>query len=340
MTQTRSNPDAPAASFRRIALPLGLLAALAPSLACKRSEKAASTPPGSASAQAAAAATPAPAPDQPPVIRDAAEPGKAPWAGLSEPRGAALDGRGRIWVSDFGLSRIAIFDLAGGSLGGWGGVKGNGKYQLQDPGDVAIHGDDVYVADTWNGRVQHFTTGGQFKETAVAELYGPRGVAVAPDGTVWIADSGNNRLVVLQAGQAKRFLGRAGDGPDGLSFPVGIAVGASRVYVADIGNHRLQVLGLDGKFQHPIPVAAWKETMEPYVAVDDKENLFVSVPSSSAVLELDRSGKVLHRWEADDAGKKLMKPTGLAFDGKSRVLYVVDAMANAITTLHVDGKKP
>jgi DNA-binding beta-propeller fold protein YncE len=326
--------------LRRLGLPaLALLFTFAPALACKRGEKPSAGAPASP-APAAAAATPAPPPDTPPVIHETAEAGKAPWAGLAEPRGAALDGRGRIWVSDFGHSRIAIFDLNGGYLGGWGGVKGNGKFQLQDPGDVAIHGDDVYVADTWNGRVQQFTTSGQFRETSVTELYGPRGVAVAPDGAVWIADSGNNRLVLLEKGQPKRFVGRSGSGPDGLSFPVGVAASASRVFVADIGNHRIQVFGLDGKFQRSIPVAAWKETMEPYVAVDDKENLFVSVPAGSAVLELDHSGKVLHTWETDDGGKKLVKPTGLALDAKNRILYVVDAASNAITTLHLDGKKP
>ncbi|MGE5413743.1 MAG: NHL repeat-containing protein [Syntrophomonadaceae bacterium] len=321
----------------RRALPL-LLLALVAAPACKKAEKTAAVPAG---APAAPAATPAPPPDAPPVLREAAEAGKAPWSGLAEPRGAALDGRGRIWVTDFGHSRMAIFDLSGGYLGGWGGAKGNGKYQLQDPGDVAIHGDDVYVADTWNGRVQQFTTtGAKFARTALAELYGPRGVAVAPDGVVWIADSGNNRMALLSAGQAPRFVGKPGAGADGLSFPVGVAASASHVYVADIGNHRIQVFGLDGKVQRAIPVAAWKESMEPYLAVDEKEDIYASVPNGGQVLELDRSGKVVRKWDADDAGKKLGKPTGLALDGKSGVLYVVDAFANAVTTIHVGGRKP
>src|SRR5206468_6271661 len=126
---------------------------------------------------------------------------------------------------------------------------------------------------------------------------GPRGVAVAADGVVWVADSGNNRLALLEAGQSKRFVGKSGAGADGLLSPVGVATGASHVYVADIGNHRIQVLGLDGKFQRSIPVAAWKVAMEPYIAADDKENLYVSVPAASAVLALDRSGKVLRTWD-------------------------------------------
>jgi DNA-binding beta-propeller fold protein YncE len=342
MIETPTNTATAIFRLRKTAAPaLGVLLALAAASGCKRAEQpAAAGAPAPPSAGAAASATPAPAADAPPVIRDSAEAGKAPWAGLAEPRGLALDGRGRLWVADFGHSRVAIFDESGGTLGGWGGVRGNGKYQLQDPADVAIRGDDVYVADTWNGRVQQFTTSGQFRQTAAAELYGPRGVAVAPDGVVWVADSGNNRLALLQAGQPTRFVGKGGAGADALLSPVGVATSPSHVYVADIGNHRIQVLGLDGKFQRSIPVAAWKETMEPYIATDEKENLYVSVPAGSAVLELDRSGKVLHKWDTDDAGKKFLKPSGLALDAKSGILYVADAAANAVATIHVAGKKP
>ena len=317
---------------------VGLASASIP--ACKRQEKPAAGA-GAAAVPAAAAAQPSPAADEAPVIRDSAQPGQPAWAGLAEPRGAALDSKGRLWVSDFGHSRVAIFDAAGGSLGGWSGVRGNGKYQMQDPADVAIHGDDVYVADTWNGRVQHLTTAGQFRDTAADGLYGPRGVAVAPDGKVWIADSGNNRMAIVQAGQPVRYIGKTGAGADGLSSPLGVAIAASgRVYVADIGNHRIQVLGADGKFERSISVSAWTSPMEPYLAVDDKDNLFVSVPAASAVLELDRSGKLVHRWDGDDSGKKFLKPTGLALDAGNGVLYVVDTAASSVSIIHIAAKKP
>jgi DNA-binding beta-propeller fold protein YncE len=335
MTETRSHIAATGPLHPARLVAVGLTVAIVALGACKKSEK-----PGAASVSAASipAAAATPDPDAPPQIRATAEPGRAPWAGLAEPRGIALDAQGRLWVTDFGHSRIAIFDASGGSLGGWGGVRGNGRYQLQDPADVAIHGEEVFVADTWNGRIQQFTTSGQFRETAARELYGPRGVAVASDGVAWVADSGNNRLVLLQAGQPARFIGKAGAGADGLASPVGVAASASHVYVADIGNHRIQVLGLDGKFQRSIPVAAWKDVMEPYLAVDEKENVYASVPAGSAVLELDRSGKVVHKWESDDAGKKLLKPTGLALDARAGVLYVADAASNVVTTIRVAGK--
>ena len=335
MIRTRPNADTPVSRVRAAARPLiGLLLlflAVASASGCKRQEPAAGT---HAASDAAAAA------DAPPVIRDSAQPGKPAWAGLAEPRGTALDGKGRLWVSDFGHSRVVIFDAAGGSLGGWGGVRGNGKYQLLDPADVAIHGDDVYVADTWNGRVQHLTISGQYRDTT-AGFYGPRGVAVASDGKIWITDCGNNRLAIVQAGKPVRYIGKTGAGSEDLSSPVGVAVGASgRVYVADSGNHRIQVLGADGTFERAIPVSGWTSPAEPYLAVDDQDNVFASAPAASAVIELDRSGKLVHKWDADDSGKKFLRPTGLALDARNGLLYVVDTAANSVGIIRIAAKKP
>src|SRR5579862_5267956 len=134
----KKRPSLRPVPFRRLAgappalVLLVLAVALGVAPGCGKSEKAGAT---AAATTAPPAATPVPPGDAPPVLRETAEAGKAPWSGLAEPRGAALDGHGRLWVSDFGHSRIAIFDLSGGYLGGWGGVKGNGKFQLQDPGD-------------------------------------------------------------------------------------------------------------------------------------------------------------------------------------------------------------
>src|SRR5262249_43099512 len=100
-----------------------------------------------ASAQPNATVEEADLPGARPPTRKPAEPNRAPYPGPREPRGAALDEEGRLWVADFGTSRLHIFDPDGGDLGGWGGF-GNGQRRFAHPYGLAITGDTVYVADT------------------------------------------------------------------------------------------------------------------------------------------------------------------------------------------------
>ena len=271
--------------------------------------------------------------EEPPSIQETPEAGRAPFAGMKEPRDAAVDDKGRLWVADFGTSHLRIFDGDGGFLGGWGG-KGAGTFGLREPCGVAIRGNDVYVADTWNGRIQFFTLAGEWKATA-AGLYGPRGVAVGADGRVWTTDTGNNQLVVYDPGLAQpRSLGKKGSGPGEFSGPVGIAVGPSgSVYVADVMNRRIQVWDPAGSFRTSFPFPGWPEWSEPHLEVGDDETIYATDPAKNAVVHLDRSGTVLQTWAAGDDGRAFKHPTGIALDRRRAILYVVDSGDNLVTTL-------
>ena len=276
-------------------------------------------------------------PEEKPVIRDKAVEGLVPFAGMKEPRGAAVDGRGRIWVSDFGNSRLRVFDPQGGTLGGWGG-RGSGVFGLREPCAVAIRDDTVYIADTWNGRVQAFTLDGTWK-AAARDLFGPRGITVAPDGTVWVSDTGNKRLVAYD-GDLKllRILGRLGSGPLEFSDPVGIAAGGDgSLYVADAGNRRIQVLDPSGHFARQIPMDDWKMGVEPQLDVDEDGSLYVSDPPRNALLQMDPSGALKKTFTQDDAGQALSRPTGVAIDRKNRLLYVINSGNNRVSKFELPG---
>lgn len=303
-------------------------------LSCRKAE-----PPGPSAASRPAAgapkaAAPAPASVEGPSIRDTAEPNRPPFSSFHAARGIALDGRGRLWLLDFEHAALRIYDGNGGFLGGWG-AKGDGPYQLKDPCGIAIRGEDVYLADTWNGRVTHFTLSGASRGKAPGDFYGPRGVAVAPDGRVWVADTGNDRVVVCEKDlSGPKFFGKKGEGPDQLSSPVGIAVAASgRVYVADSVNRRIQVLDADGRFRSHISVKGWGPNSEPYLQVDEHENLYATDPPGQAVVELDRNGRQRKRWTEDDSGKKFSRPTGIALDEKNGVLWVLNTDLDTIVKL-------
>jgi tripartite motif-containing protein 71 len=285
-----------------------------------------------------------PAPDTGPHVREMVDPAVPPFGNLKEPRDAAWDERGRIWIADFGNSRLRIYDANGGFLGGWGGT-GNGPYNFRDLSAVAIAGGDVYVADTWNGRIEKFGVDGTAKATATG-LFGPRGIAVANDGEVWVSDTGNHRVVRYDAalGGLEAF-GTHGAGPGEFSSPVGIAVApAGIVYVADTGNQRIVLLDSSGQFQTSWKVPGWERAVEPHLEVDDDGSVWTTdAGSAEALLRFDRNGQVIDRRTSDDLGRRFSLPTGLALDRKDRVLYVVGTGNNTVSKLAVPAggaKKP
>lgn len=278
-------------------------------------------------------------PEQAASIQETPEPGLLPYSGMKEPRDAAVDEKGRLWVADFGYSRLRLFDAAGGYLGGWGG-RGSGQHGFREPCGVAIRGNNLYVADTWNGRVQAYDLAGDWKAT-VTQFYGPRGVAAAPDGNVWVVDTGNNRLMLYDAElKSGRPVGKKGDGPVEFAAPIGIAVGPSgSVYVADTANNRVEVLDSGGRFVRSLPVEGWSGGVEPHVEVDQDGTVYVSIPSADAVQAYDPSGRPGARMTADPAGQKFSRPTGLAIDRKNRWLYVINSGNNTVSKLPLPEKQ-
>ena len=278
--------------------------------------------------------------EQPPAISDTPEEGRPPFSGMKEPRDAAVDAQGRIWIADFGNSRLRIYDSNGGYLGGWGG-RGDATFSMKDPCAVVIGNDTVYLADTWNGRVQRFSLTGEWKAKA-AELYGPRGIAVARDGKVWVTDTGNHKLAVYDPELGgKQVVGKRGSGNGEFENPVGIAAGPSgEVFVADTGNHRIQVFDASGTFVRAIPVSGWQGSVEPHLEIDSAGKIFLTDPGTNAVIALEPGGAERGRWSVDDEGARFDRPTGLAIDRKAGILYVINSGNSRVMKLTIASKNP
>ena len=94
--------------------------------------------------------------------------------------------------------------------------------------------------------------------SGAGEFRGPFGIAVDGNGAVWVADEGNHRIQVREPdgrwrvafGKAGGGLGASGSGAGEFGGPCGIAVdGNGAVWVADSGNHRIQVRDPDGRWR-------------------------------------------------------------------------------------------
>ncbi len=87
-------------------------------------------------------------------------------------------------------------------------------------------------------------------------LLDPAGADAGPGGVFFVADSGHDRVVVVDAaGDIVRDFGGLGDGPAELRRPRDVAVDAARdrIYVVDTGNRRISVFRLDGS-----PLLQWR----------------------------------------------------------------------------------
>ncbi|HEV2129146.1 MAG TPA: 6-bladed beta-propeller [Thermomicrobiales bacterium] len=152
--------------------------------------------------------------------------------------------------------------------------RGSALGQLDTPVGVAHSpdGNIIYVVNSNNLRVERYTEEGEFigvwsvetdPNLAFASAFGtgPTGITTGDEGLVYVADTWNHRVVVIDSnGQMVREIGQRGgqvnlnDSPDpdvetGFFFgPRDIAVHDSEIYVTDTGNERVQVFASDGTF--------------------------------------------------------------------------------------------
>jgi hypothetical protein len=165
---------------------------------------------------------------------------------------------------------------------------------LNVPEDVAIAAaGQVYVADTANGRVDVFSPQGAFQfafgkgvnpaggdlcttscregveDESAASLGDPDGVAIAPDGTVFVANEKNNRVDAFSPQGAFLYAfgkgvdpgggdacfplagckkGAAGAEAGAIPLPQGIEIVDGRALVADAANHRIDAFSPRGEF--------------------------------------------------------------------------------------------
>ncbi|MET7391787.1 NHL repeat-containing protein [Streptomyces sp. NPDC005529] len=207
--------------------------------------------------------------------------GPAHQAKLSTPRGVAVGRDGTVYIADAYNHRIrritsdgVITTLAGTGQNGYSGDNGPAhQAQLYYPHSLAVGSDGtVYVADMSNHCIRRITLDGTITTLAgtggpgysgdngpahQAQLYYPTSVAVGPDGTVYIADTYNERIrYVAVDGTITTLAGTGEPGYSGdngpahqaqLCYPVGLAVGPDgTVYIADTSNHRIRHVALDG----------------------------------------------------------------------------------------------
>jgi DNA-binding beta-propeller fold protein YncE len=170
----------------------------------------------------------------------------------------------RVWVADTRNSRLTEFAIDGTPTGRRLGRVGSGIGELDWPNAVDAASADLFVADTRNDRVQRWDPAGPAVTWTIATgggqpFAGPKDVSVA-GGHVFVADTGNGRIVVLGA-ETGAFIRRFGEGV--LHRPEGVAIEPSGdVWVADTSWDRLVEFGPDGAVRQI--VRSWGPKARPF----------------------------------------------------------------------------
>jgi sugar lactone lactonase YvrE len=151
----------------------------------------------------------------------------------------------------------------------------------------------------------------EFSAGGVGKFNSPQDVAVGPDGNLYVADSSNSQIQVLDADGLflRSWNGSSAGVPNNGSFyPKAVAVAADgKVFVPDGWNHRVLVFDAQGKFLRSMGQngsAAGQLSNPTGIAVDAAGNVYVGDTGNYRITVFDTDGAYVRHWggygEGDD----------------------------------------
>jgi DNA-binding beta-propeller fold protein YncE len=165
----------------------------------------------------------------------------------------------------------------------------------------------------------------------------PHYLAVADNGDIYVADSGNNAVEVFDRNGKYQFsFGTEGKGPGQFSFPDGIAVSPKdEVYVGEIDNLRIQVFSLKGKFLREFKT---HRPFKPGVMLFDKSgDLYVVDLSHQQLVVYSQNDELKLAFGSPGKGEgELAFPSGIYTT--SSEIYVSDTNNGRIQVFSKEGK--
>ena len=271
--------------------------------------------------------------------------------GLVTPTGVALNGSGVIYIADPGTRGYIFVETPSGS-----GYTQSTLNETQNapvseqpiPGGVAVDGaGNLYFSNSWNNStygnsisaVQYYN-GSVYMTQPLAYpqqengLAAPQGLAADPSGNIYVADTGNNRVVEEMYISGVTYDTPAGYAPQlvvasGLSAPQAVAADASgNIYIADTGNNRILLENPAGSGSFTQSVLFNNGLNAPAgVAVDAFGNVFISDTGNKRVLMEIVSGASYTQSVIPVTG--LVSPQGIAIDGGEN-LFIADSGTGSV----------
>jgi NHL repeat-containing protein len=253
---------------------------------------------------------------------------------FNDPAAIVVDATGNFFVADSQNDAIRKITTNGvvttfaGQLGVEGSGNGTGTgAQFNSPSGLAfgLNG-NLFVSDTGNSTIREITSAGAVSTfagvvgqngfadgaTGSAQFNSPLGIAVAPNGTIYVADSGNHCIRAISGGVVSTFAGSPGiwGSTDGVGTnaqfngPVGLAFDSrTNLFVSDANNDTIRKIapngtvstfagaaGADGSTDGTLTNARFRSPAE--LAFDKKGNLFVADSLNQTIRKISTNGIV------------------------------------------------
>jgi len=307
------------------------------------------------------------------------------------PGGITVDGSGNLYVADTYASTIrrispsaAVATIAGTAApqGLWADGAAHAARFFSPWGLVLDASGNAYLTDQLNHAVRKLTSSGQVStlagqpgipgsldgSAASASFNMPAGLALAPNGDLYIADSGNHVIRRLSAsGTVSTLAGLAGSpgSADGngvaarFNSPAGLVLDSSgRLLVADSGNHTIRRVdssgnvttfsgqaGVSGELDGPRAGALFSSPQG--LAFDRDGNLFIADGGNASVRRISSAGWVEtlagghsgQMGSTDGLGTKAQFyfPQGIAVDSEGFV-YIADTFNDTLRRISPQGR--
>lgn len=206
------------------------------------------------------------------------------------------------------------------------------------PADVEIGPDGhVWVLDALDGQLRRIDPASG-AVTLIGErdlgLYRPRGFALAPDGTILVADTGGSRIVRLTAdGSLIATIGPEVGGPGRLRQPTDVAVTANGdLYAVNGEGGAVLHLSPAGEYIGQWTVLPSDTERGSHIAVGPDGSIWISEPDGRRISRFTPTGVPAGVVDQTREGRLLRAPVGIAV-GRDGALYVADVSLRAVIAI-------
>ena len=259
---------------------------------------------------------------------------------LKWPGGLAFDEKSQlIFVGNggcagIGKGRISVFTIKGEYVSSFC----DGLFN--EPGGIAVYGNEIFISDTYLHSIFKLKLSSfelikkiGSNGVGVGEFNCPQKLSLTTDGTVYVADCGNNRVVVL----SNELKHRQHITHHTMKFPCDVKVNENKMYILSFTDDPcLHVFSLSGELMYSFiscGITRNTQVKQSYsFCFDKKQNIIFGDHAAKNIKVFSQTGKLLHVVGDRNARAMKMNPTSILVTENSNIVCV---SSNSKLALHI-----